>query len=185
MFVVPIKLTMECYDILEGGVRIVLKNSAGRVLQNDFINLKGYTTGDTYENWFYSDAFFVGPGTYTYTIINTASDEIYAEYSILSYLKRAATATIKQKASVRSGYWIKVGRLGEGCPLLKSVYFSDETIIPYYDIDIDGTVWLYADKKGKAKVTFTLISGNKYTCEVNVTAGNPNFFAYLSVKNGI
>lgn len=180
MFVVPIKLTMECYDILEGGVRIVLKNSAGRVLQNDFINLKGYTTGDTYENWFYSDAFFVGPGTYTYTIINTASDEIYAEYSILSYLKRAATATIKQKVSVRSGYWIKVGRLGEGCPLLKSVYFSDETIIPYYDIDIDGTVWLYADKKGKAKVTFTLISGNKYTCEVNVTAGNPNFFAYLS-----
>ena len=184
MFVVPIKVFVDsAYGISEGGVRIILKNSAGQTLQNDLISFKGYDYVGTYENWYYSDAFIVGPGTYTYTIKNTLDLDVYVEYSILSYLKRSTTATIKKNVSVRSGYWVKVGKIGEGCPLFKSFNSSDKTIVTGFDIDTDGTVWLYADKKGKTRVTMTLYSGKKYTCNVNVTAGNPNFFAYLYEYN--
>ena len=179
MFYLPIKLTANSDYITKGGVRIILENSAGRVLQNDYIDLKGLRYRYSYENWFYNDTFVVSPGTYTYTIKNTSDGDVYAEYSIFSFLKRAETATIKKNVSVRSGYWIKIGKIGEGCPLIKNVNSSDTSIITEYDSDLDGTVWLYADKKGKARVTFTLFNGKKYTCYVNVTAGDPNFFAYL------
>lgn len=183
MFYIPYTITLEDNKITKGGVRITLKNSNGRVLQNNFINLKGLEYEEPYEGWCYDDAFVVGPGTYTYTIKNTTNRLLYVDYSILSYLKRAETATIRKNVSVRSGSWIKVGRLGVGCPIYKNVHNSDFSIVSDYDLEEDGTFWVYAEKKGKARVTMTLFNGNKYTCNVNVTAGDPNFLARLYEYN--
>ena len=178
MFTVPVKISTSGY-ITKGGVRIILKNSSGMELQNDLVNLKGYSVGDTYEDWFYDDAFFVSPGTYTYTIKNVSDDTINITYSIYSYLKKSTSASINKNVSVKSGNWVKIGKVGEGCPLTQVTYPSNK-VITGWDSDIDGTLWVYADKKGTSTVTVQLSTGNKYTCTVNVTAGEPDFYAELT-----
>lgn len=178
MFAVPVKISPSGY-IAKGGIRIILKNSSGMELQNDLINLKGYSYDDTYEDWFYDDAFLVSPGTYTYTIKNVSDDTISVTYSIYAYLKKATSASVNKNVYVQSGNWVKIGKVGEGCPLTQVTYSSNK-IITGWDIDIDGTIWVYADKKGTGTVTVQLNTGKKYTCKLNVAAGEPDFFAYVT-----
>lgn len=175
MFIIPIKATAEG-KITKGGIRVILEDSAGKKLQNDLINMKGYEYGEYYETWLYDDALFVGPGTYTYTIKNTSDNYIDVKYSVLSYLKIADSASVKDSVNAKSGQWVKIGKIGEGCPL-GDISLSDKSVLTYYDIEVNGTLWVYADKIGSSNATIKLENGKKYSCKITVSPGNPNFFA--------
>lgn len=177
MFVMPIKVTAK-ESVYSGGIQIVLKNSWGKTLQNDKISLKQYDPGDYFESWFYDDAGFVYPDKYTYTIKNTSDVDLAISYTVVSYLKKSTTASIKNTVSVNSGNWVKIGKLGVGCPCIQS-FNSSNKVITGWDVDLDGTFWVYADKKGTSVVTIKLAGGKKYTCKVTVNAGEPDFYAYL------
>lgn len=178
ILVVPIKATAKEY-ISKGGVRIILEDSSGNKLQNDLISMKGYDSGDYYEGWFYADAYYVNPGTYTYTIKNTSDGTVNVKYSIISFLKYAITASIKDSVTVKSGNRVKIGKINEGFPY-GDISFSDKSVLTGWNKDVNGTLWVYANKKGTSTVTVKLQNGNKYTCKVTATAGEPNFFAEIT-----
>ena len=174
------------YPVEKGGVRITLCNGDGDVIQNDFINLKGYTPGDSYETWLYSDGGIQPSDDYTYSISSSITDTNYSvkvSYSIIGYTKYSQSAKMKKKASTPSGKWVKIGKLGLGAPLLKSTYISNKKVVPYLDFDENGNVYAYGKKKGSSTITIKLKNGKKYKTRVTVKAGEPNFEAYLTGYN--
>ena len=179
MVVIPIRLFLES-NTTKGGVRVTLENSAGRVIQNGYIDLKGCVyEEEIHEDNVFDNALFVSPGTYTCTIKNTSDGVVNLYYSIRSYLKTAEMATIKKNISVSSGESVILGKLRDGYPLFKSINYSNKTVVLGYKLESDGTIWLYGNKKGNTKATMTLYNGKKYTFNIYVTAGRPSFFAYL------
>ena len=180
IFMVPIKITVDTDDALfvsKGGIRVILQNNKGDVLQNDFISLKGYGNGDVHETWLYSDGFFHSAGTYTYTIQWSADEDCDVECSVIGYTKFAKKAKFKKKASKRSGNWVKIGKIKGGLPYIKKFKTTNKKAIPAVDVASNGNVYAYALGKGTAKVTITLKNGKKYSTRITVKPGDPNMFA--------
>ena len=176
----PIKIRVTGTYISKGGFRIILEDSNGKTWQNDYVNLKEYENGDEFETWFYNDGGILPPGDYYYTLKNTSDDTIKVTYSTFGYSKKAATANIRKSVSTSSGSWVKLGRITDGLPLVKSIKCVGSNIIDGWDVEYDGTVYVWAEKKGTSDVVITLASGKKYTTKLNVTAGNPDFMAYVN-----
>ena len=182
IFAVPIKITIDTDDNLyvsKGGIRIILKDKYGSIIQNDFINLKNYRNGDVYESWFYSDGFFQPAGQYTYTIKWTADEDCFVDFSVVGYTKFAKTGKLKKSVSKRSGNWVKIGKISGGLPHVKYISIKKKKIAPFWDIDIKGNIYVYCKSKGNTKVTVKLKNGKKYSCNVKVKPGDPNFYACL------
>ena len=194
--VVPLSITVKNtyagdesadYDTIEkGGVRVKLIDDEGTVIQNDYISLKGYKTGEVYNTWLYSDGGIQPKGNYKYIISNNLSDTDFSfrvKYSIIGYTQFSKTAKMKKSVSTRSGCWVKLGKLGSGTPLIKSQAISRRSVVSFLDIDENGNVYAYGRKKGTSYVTIKLKNGKKYKTKVIVKAGEPNFEAYLTGYN--
>lgn len=179
MFVVPI--TIDSPDGSER-FRLVLKDANGKVHQNDIVSTEGYGSYDTYDGWYYNDTFLVPAGTYTYTLEITQGGYSYVTYSILGFLARSTSATIKSHITTQSGKWIKIGKLGAGYPMF-SLSTSNSNIINNYEFELNGDLYVRADKKGKSTITVKLSNGKKYTSTVNVVAGEPDFDARITKYN--
>ena len=176
----PVKIRVTGEYITKGGFRIILKDSNDKTWQNDYVSLKEYEKGDEFESWFYSDGGLLPPGDYYYTLKNTSDDTIKVTFSTFGFAKKSTTASIKKTPSTRSGSWVTLGKITDGLPLVKSIKCSGSNLIDDWYIDYDGTVYVWAEKKGTSNVVITLASGKKFTTKLNVTAGDPNFMAYVN-----
>lgn len=179
MFVVPISV-----DSPNGGerFRLILKDENGKIHQNDIVSTDGYDSYDTYDNWYCNDTFFVQPGTYTYSLEMIDGGYNYVTYSILGFLAQSTSATMKSQITSQSGKWIKVGRIGEGCPLC-TLTSTNASIINSYEVRINGDVYVWTEKKGNATLTMTLPNGKKYSSNIKVVAGEPDFIARITQYN--
>ena len=174
---VPLKVVAQ-EEIYSGGIKIVLKDSKGNIWQEDYVSLKKYYTGDSYESLFYNDGGLLPPGEYTYTIKNTSDGIVKATVTCAGYSKKATTASMKSSVSARSGSWVKIGKLSDGMPI-GNISYPSNGIIDGYSFEPDGSLYVWAEKKGSSSVTLKLSNGKKYTTKVNVTAGDPDFMAYV------
>ncbi len=156
--------------------RITLKDNIGKIHQNYTISTKGYDSDDSY--WCWNATSFVNPGTYTYTLEIIESSG-YVTYSILGFLANSTSANIKSQITTESGNWIKIGDIGEGCPFY-TLSTSNRNIVNSFEVNIDGEVYAWADKRGKATVTLKLANGKQYTSSINVVAGDPDFDARIT-----
>lgn len=170
-------------EVFSGGVRITLKNANGKVYQNDSVNLKTLESDEVYENWFYNDdEVLLPPGEYTYTIKNTSDCDLSVDFNVIGFSKKATSASMKSSVTVKSGDWVKIGKITEGTPVA-TVTYTKNGIINSYSIESDGSIYVLTDKKGTINVTTKLSGGKKYTTKVNVTAGEPDFMAYVTGYN--
>ncbi|MCI5597147.1 MAG: hypothetical protein MR380_10660 [Lachnospiraceae bacterium] len=178
VFMVPI--TISTIDkISSGGLTIQLMDEFGYLIQNDKCSLKGYDIEDEYTSWFYNDDLIVSPGTYTYIFKNTSNTDLEVVFSVIGYSKLASKASVKSKVFVRGGNWVKIGKIGEGLPLSTKVKVSKRNIVTDFDVQKDGSVYVWGENKGTVKVTFQLKTGRKYTTIVTVKPGDPNMYARL------
>lgn len=60
---------------------------------------------------------------------------------------------------------------------------SNADIISSFDLNVNGDLYVWADKKGKSTITVKLSNGKKYTSTVNVVAGEPDFNARITKYN--
>lgn len=162
-----------------GGIRVILKNAKGETLQNDYQSLvKYYVDGSNYDTWFYSDNFVVPAGTYTYIFKNTTEERVRIKYRVLGYDTVANKASVKKSVKVRSGNWVTIGSISSNLmPYIKSFNSSKKSVVSDWDVTIGGKIRVWARKKGVSTVTIKLKNGKKYKTKVNVTAGDPNFYA--------
>ena len=118
----------------EGGFQIILKKRDSDInIQNDKESL-AYESA--FYSWYVSDGYFQDAGQYTYYIKNTSDEDWRIKYKLVSYSKVAKKASMKKKASGKSGNWIKIGKVGPGYPgwkkSIKSVSFSNKKIVKYF-----------------------------------------------------
>ena len=177
MFIVPIKIVTDF--TYKGGVYITLKDSSGKIHQNDYIDLRNYDMDDVYENWFCNDNYILPPGTYTYTIKNTSDSTQKISYSIFGYSKFAANITAGKSNSFKSGTWQKVGNLNDGAPLFSSIDASNTSVVTEWQLKTNGDLWIWGDRPGTSTIYITLYNGKKYSIPLTVTAGYPDFYARL------
>ena len=177
----------ETGKVRGGKVRFILESN-NKELDRCNVNMNGCREGETDTGWFYFDVKCY-PGTnYTLKItssgnmdyIETLADAFYSvEYCLLSYSKFATKATMKKKVTKKGGSWVKIGKFGEGLPHFKKISYGKKKIVDGWSISNNGTIYVWANKKGKCTVTLTLKNGRKYKTRVIVKAGYPNFMAYL------
>lgn len=178
VFMLPITITSRD-DIRSGGFRIILKDENGVVHQDDSEGLSGYNYDDVYESWFFNDEFILPKGTYTYTVTNTSNGSFKCEYSISGFTKISDKASIKKNVSGKSGTWVRIGKLGAGLPFYDHVKTSNKKVASDVYVQPDGKAYVFAEGKGKAKVSFKLKNGKRYTVKVKVTPGWPDIRACL------
>lgn len=171
--------------ISTGGIKVVVKSNKGTIVQKDLFDFSDSEEGDYYERWCWTGidgkdihGKFLPPGEYKYTLKNTSDGEIQIVHTIYGYTKIADTASISKSKTVIKGNWVKIGKIGEGVPI-NSVSLGNKKLIPYYDIDENKNIWVYASKLGTDNVTVKLVNGKKYTTKVTVKGSNPNFYACL------
>lgn len=178
VFQVPVSVTPNGYPE-KGGFKLKLVDKNGKVYQNDKGSIKGANYGETYEWWFYNDDFIIPAGTYTYTITNTSDEDLKFKFSIAGFTKVANKATVKKSVSVRSGNWVKIGKIENGLPYVKSVSYSNKKYVSDYRVEANGNVYAWGKKAGKSTITIKLKNGKKYKTKVVVKPGDPNFQAEL------
>lgn len=174
IFVMDIAID-DCEDVTTGGIRISLKNSKGKRLQNDKVSLED---NDQYYSWFYSNGYFQKAGKYTYYIENTSDEDWKVKYTLVAFSKFAEKARLN-KATVTRGSWVKVGKIGPGYPHAAVVSFSNKKVIKWWDTDYKGNFYVYGNKTGTSTVTVKLKNGKKYSAKVTVKAQDPNMWAQL------
>lgn len=171
-----------CY---EGGVRIQLFDKDGKVLQNDYVSLKGHSSEERYENYFYSDGFFMNPGSYTYRIINTSDCPLLVRFSIDGFEEITSKVKVSKNVKIQSGNWKKIGNISNNSqfPYIQSIKSSKKGLISGWCVDYDGTIYVCAKKPGTGNVTVKLKNGKQYRTKLTVTAPSPNFYAVLTDYN--
>lgn len=176
IFVMKIEID-DCNRPTEGGFKLQLKNSNGKLIQNDKVSLEDYSS---YYHWFYSDGFFQKAGKYNYYIKNTSDEDWKVKYTLVSYSKIAKKASMKKSVSGKRGDWIKIGKVGPGYPAIKSIKFSNKKIVKYYDNAYDGNIYIMGKNRGTTNVTLKLKNGKKYTTKVTFKPTDDfSFFAYI------
>lgn len=184
----PIQAITMNGDVESGGLRIQLKNVAtGQIIQNDFMSWESF---GSYENdiWYYSDGYYVNPGTYTYTLINSCPDDSEVKWGVFGFDGFAQSVKFNGKKKLKSGNWHRVGTIKNASnllPLEKSVSSSKNSRIHKNDVLIDalGRIYVYAHKPGKVKITIKMMNGKKFKKTFTVTSPEPNFTAELMSYN--
>ena len=181
IFVMDLEIE-NCHQPVDGGVQLVLnKAGSNKKLQNDKENLEDYTY---FNSWYYSNGYFQKAGKYVYSIRNTSDEDWIINYKLVGYSKIAKKASVKKKATGERGEWIKIGRVGPGYmgygKAIKSVKFSNNNIVKYFDVCYDGTLWIKGKYAGTTRVKITLKNGKKYSTKVTFKPIDDfSFFAYI------
>ena len=181
---IPLSIKLhQSSKVSKGGIKVTLENTQGKVYQNDSINLKNLDSFNTYEIWLYNDnGILLAPGEYTFTIKNTSDCDLSVNFNTIGYSKKGTVANISNSVSVKSGDWVKIGKITEGLPLA-TVTYTNNGIISDYDVEADGSVYILTEKKGTINVSTKLSNGKQYTTKLNVTSGEPNFMATVTGYN--
>lgn len=97
--------------------------------------------------------------------------------------KASAVANINSSISVKSGDWVKIGKITEGLPLA-TVTYTNNGIISAYDVEADGTVYILTEKKGTISARTKLSNGKQYTTtKLNAISGEHDFMATVTGYN--
>ena len=168
------------YKISSGGFRVKVYDDNWNCIQNDYCSLKGMTDEETWSAWFYTDNYkLLPPGDYNVKIVNTSNAKLKVSLTVNGYSQTAKKASMKKSCSVRSGYEVKLGKLTEGLPVVKSITFSKKSQVLWYDIDAYGNITACFKRAGTLNAKVTLRNGKAYTTKVVVKPGDPDFTAYL------
>lgn len=180
IFTIPIKADVlgDSSTYITGGLRVQLRNEQGTLIQNDYFDMNGYEDGGWIDDWLYSDNYFQSPGKYTYTLIYSGNENLRVNFAVYGHTGIAQKANMKKSVSKAGDNWVKIGQISPGFPEYKESS-SKKSVVPYTEVDEDGTVYAYCKRKGTCKVTIKLPSGKKYVTKVKVKAGLPNFDAEL------
>ena len=156
-----------------------LYDSDGNLIQNDPFTMKGAHHEDQVNYWFYNDDLLIPKGTYYYQILNKSSHNVSIKYKIFSFTKCATKLKLSKTATLAGGEWKKIGSMPkDSLPHAKQVKIGNTAIVSSCDIESDGSIWVYGERRGTTTVKIKLINGKKYKCKVTVTpTPYPNFFA--------
>ena len=172
------------YKVSSGGFRVKVYDDDLKCIQNDYYSLKGMTDEETWSAWFYTDNYkLLPPGDYYVKIVNTSNAKLKMSLAVNGYSQTAKKASMKKSCSIRSGRVLKLGKLTEGLPVVKSITFSKKSQVMWYDFDSNGNITACFKRAGTLNVKVKLRNGKSYTTKVVVKPGDPDFTAYLTGYN--
>lgn len=148
------------YKVSSGGFRVKVYDDDWNCIQNDYCSLKGMTDEETWSAWFYTDNYkLLPPGDYYVKIVNTSNAKLKVSLTVNGYSQTAKKASMKKNCSVRSGRVVKLGKLTEGLPVVKSITFSKKSQVLWYDIDAYGNITACFKRAGTLNAKVTLRNG--------------------------
>ena len=172
-------------DIVDKGAVKFILMSGNKEIEHYTINMTDYEYNEKNEGWVSFETKCKAGNRYTLKMTSSGksvsdADAMYkVKYKMIGYTKYATSASIKKKVATRGDSWVKIGKFKNGLPYYKRLKYNKKYIDDWW-IKNDGSLYVYAKRKGKTTVTTILKNGKKYKTKITIKHGYPNFFAYLS-----